>query len=134
MPAKSDSVLVKELANSSISLQKSNLELINSIESLTRNFEDYDKNLIKDTTESIQNLIQKIDNLINLFETASKHVGEVGAEDERIKMLTIKLESLLEQNKTIAKGLLMLEKYVRQKQEFEQPSLKPFDETSRKPF
>jgi len=63
---------------------------------------------------SINELVKKIDRMLNVFEEASKHVLEVG-EDKRIIELSEKLESLLDQNKTIAKGLLMLEQYVRNK-------------------
>jgi len=37
------------------------------------------------------------------------------SEDKKISELTDKLEELLEQNKTIAKGLIMLEQYVRKR-------------------
>ncbi|MBS3150635.1 hypothetical protein J4425_02430 [Candidatus Woesearchaeota archaeon] len=63
---------------------------------------------------SVNKLIEKIDRMLSVFEEASKHVMEVG-DDKRVAELTDKLEELLEQNKTIAKGLLMLERYVRQK-------------------
>ena len=63
---------------------------------------------------SMKQLITKVDRMLSVFEDASKHVMEVG-EDKKIRELTDKLSDLLEQNKTIAKGLLMLEKYVRTK-------------------
>jgi|SRR3989344_4714138 len=63
---------------------------------------------------SVKNLVEKIDRMLNVFEEASKHVMEV-SEDKRIAELTDKLEELLEQNKTIAKGLLMLDQYVRKR-------------------
>jgi len=63
---------------------------------------------------SMKQLITKVDRMLNVFEDASKHVMDVG-EDKKIMELTDKLDDLLEQNKTIAKGLLMLEKYVRTK-------------------
>lgn len=84
--------LVRTLIENNISLQKKNIELIGSMHSLAR----------------------KVENLLSIFEEASKHVMEVG-EDKRILELTEKLEKLLEQNKTIAGGLLMLERYVREK-------------------
>jgi len=92
MSSVSNTKLIHSLAENSIALQKKNMELVISIHTLTK----------------------KIDNLLNIFEEASKHVMEVG-EDKRIFELTEKLEKLLEQNKTIAGGLLMLEKYVRER-------------------
>ena len=62
----------------------------------------------------MKELITKVDRMLSVFEDAGKHVMEVG-EDKKIRELTDKLDGLLEQNKTIAKGLLMLEKYVRTK-------------------
>jgi|SRR3989344_9242988 thiamine biosynthesis lipoprotein ApbE len=63
---------------------------------------------------STKKLIEKIDSMLNVFEEASKHVMEV-SEDKKVSELTDKLEELLEQNKTIAKGLIMLEQYVRKR-------------------
>ena len=65
--------------------------------------------------ESNNQLINRIDKLVSLFEEASKHVGEVESTEEKVNALTNKLETLLNQNKTIAQGLLLLEKYVRGK-------------------
>ena len=63
---------------------------------------------------SVKHLVEKIDRMLSVFEEASKHVMEV-SEDKRIAELTDKLEELLEQNRTIAKGLLMLDQYVRKR-------------------
>jgi len=84
--------IVEKLMENSILLQKKDAELMHSV----------------------NKLVLKIDKMLNVFEEASKHVMEVG-EDRKVSELTDKLEELLEQNKTIAKGLLMLERYVRQK-------------------
>ena len=64
--------------------------------------------------EAMHSLTQRIDNLVNIFEEAAKNVANV-EEDRRIKDLVIKLEELLEQNKSLANGLLLLERYVRSK-------------------
>ena len=72
----------------------------------------------KDVNELIQStnkLVQRIDKLVSLFEEASKHVDEVESTEAKITALSTRLESLLEQNKAIAQGLLLLEKYVRGK-------------------
>jgi len=50
-----------------------------------------------------------------IFEDASKHVTDVELNDERLKNLTGRLENLLEQNKEIARGLILLEQYIRSK-------------------
>ncbi len=63
---------------------------------------------------SVKNLVERIDRMLGVFEEASKHVMEV-SEDKRVAELADKLEELLDQNKTIAKGLLMLEQYVRKR-------------------
>lgn len=73
---------------------------------------------ISDLVESTDQLIKRIDRLLSLFEEASKHVGEVESTEQKIKMLSEKLENLLEQNRSIAQGLILLEKYVRGKTGF----------------
>jgi hypothetical protein len=94
----SDKVL-HELKEHNVTLLKKNIELIEA------------------TTE----LNKRVDKLISIFEKASEKVNEVETADKGVIDLTNKLESLLEQNRVIAKGLIMLEKYVRNKQQFEQP-------------
>ncbi len=124
MAANSDHALIQQLAKNSISLQKNNVDLIHSVQDLVKKMEDnnrtmetYHKEILFSVKESVDKLTGKMDDMLNLFSEASKHISDVG-DDERIKMLTTKLESLLEQNKTIARGLLLLEKYVRGKSEF----------------
>ena len=67
---------------------------------------------------NVNNLVKRIDRMLNVFEEASKHVMEVG-DDKKIAELADKLEELLDQNKNLAKGLVMLEQYVRTKSQFE---------------
>ena len=69
--------------------------------------------------ESTHELITRVDKVFSLFEEASKHVDEVQSAETRINTLSTKLESLLEQNKAIAQGLILLEKYVRGKTRLE---------------
>lgn len=88
----SQAKIVKDLSETCLLLQKKNVELLTGMNALTK----------------------RVDKLVNVFEEASKHVMEVG-EDKKILELADKLEKLLEQNKTIAGGLLMLEKYVRER-------------------
>jgi len=93
-----DSRLVENLSKNSLELQKASLKLI----------------------ESSNALIHRIDKLVSLFEEASKHVAEV--DEHRISELTAKLETLLDQNKDLARGLLLLEKYVRGYDDINKPS------------
>ena len=80
------------LVNLNIELQKKNIELL----------------------EAMHNLTQRIDNLVNVFEEAAKNVANV-EDNSRVRDLAIKLEELLDQNKSLANGLLLLERYVRSK-------------------
>ena len=81
--------LINQLLQNNISLQKKNTELI----------------------ESINTLSKKINSMLTLFEDAAKQIksGEVE------QPLGQKLEELLEQNRKIARGLLLLERYIREK-------------------
>lgn len=88
MPKASKDDIIAQLAENNLALQEKTAELITSIKELTK----------------------KIDNMVNIFEEAAKHIKE-GTD----RPLMEKLQGLLEQNKTIAKGLILLEKYVREK-------------------
>jgi len=80
--------IITQLAENNLALQEKTAELITSIKDLTT----------------------KVDDMVKIFEEAAKHIKE-GTD----RPLMDKLQNLLEQNKTIAKGLIMLEKYVREK-------------------
>ena len=80
------------LVDLNLKLQDKNIELMNVMHALTK----------------------RMDNLISIFEEAAKNITDV-SDDTRVKQLTEKLDSLLEQNKTLANGLLTLERYVRSK-------------------
>lgn len=59
-----------------------------------------------------ENLSDNISNLLNVFELSAKdYVQKAGPEND--KELIHKLNSLLDQNKTIAKGLVLIEEKVR---------------------
>ena len=81
---------------------------------------------IVDLVSSVNNLNKRVGHLVDIFEGAAKDVKEVKGVDEQVIALANKLEMLLEQNKNIAKGLLLLEKYVRGKNEMTVP--KPLTE------
>lgn len=70
------------------------------------------------------NLLEKIDKmnshltqLITIFETAAKNFGEnpINQNSEKDKEFLNKIDALLEQNKTIAKGLTLMEEHVRER-------------------
>lgn len=88
MPKQSKDDIITQLAENNLALQEKTAELITSIKGLTK----------------------KIDDMVKIFEEAAKHIKE-GTD----RPLMEKLQGLLEQNKTIAKGLILLEKYVREK-------------------
>ncbi len=69
----------------------------------------------KELVNSVNKLVMRIDHLVELFEEASKHVAEAESAEVKIAELSQRLDALLEQNKSIAKGLILLEKYVRGK-------------------
>ncbi|MDD5331906.1 MAG: hypothetical protein PHE43_03770 [Candidatus Nanoarchaeia archaeon] len=80
--------MTKQLIDHSIKLQEKNAEMINSMNKLTN----------------------KISEMVELFEDAANHIKS-GTDEPLVR----KLEVLLEQNKNIARGLVLLEKYVRDK-------------------
>jgi len=80
--------MIKELLSMNITLQQKNTELIQAVSKLT----------------------SKITSMVSLFEQAAKDMKQ-GTDEPLLR----KLDSLLEQNKNVARGLLLLEKYVREK-------------------
>ena len=102
--------LTKVLLDNNIGLQKKSLQLIENGNALMQ----HNALLVK----KLEALTARIDKLLGVFEEASKHVMDAG-EDKRVIELADKLEELLEQNRNLTKGLLMLENYVRTKQQFE---------------
>lgn len=99
-------------------------------------------------TESIDELTKKVSRLLSLIEKASEnYIGGEGVEKGIIerksesgskvadKELVDKLEGLIKQNKMIARGLILLERFVREKtrgesakRERESEELKPLPE------
>ena len=80
--------VTKELVENNIALQHKTAELILTVSQLTK----------------------RMDNMVRIFEDAAKHI-QSGTDEPLVR----KLDSLLEQNKNIARGLILLEKYVREK-------------------
>jgi hypothetical protein len=81
--------LKSALVENELSLQKKTVELINTFNILS----------------------QRIDKFLGVFEKAASRIERGEIEEPLAK----KLEALIEQNKTIARGLLLLERYVREK-------------------
>lgn len=92
--------LVKQLLQNNVALQSKSIDLITSVNKLSINVFDLSK---------------KIDSLLKVFETAAKHVSETKTTEEQVNALAMKLDALLEQNKNVARGLLLLEQYIRGK-------------------
>lgn len=90
--------VMQELIKTNISLEKKVIELLSSVNELTK----------------------KMDQMVDLFSKAAQFIerGEVK------EPLANKLNELLEQNKKLARGLLLLEKYVKEKSSFSSPVFK----------
>jgi len=73
-----------------------------------------------DVILSIKELNKGVNSLVSLFTDATAHIKTGKYEDPLVE----KLNDLLDQNKNLAKGLLLMEDYVRKKQvpEFKHPS------------
>ena len=67
-----------------------------------------------DLVKSNNDLLKRIDKLVSLFEEASKHISSESPEDD-IRNLAMRLDSLIDQNKDLARGLVLLEEFVRNK-------------------
>lgn len=61
---------------------------------------------------SMDKLTKKVDNLIEIFKKAAEHIEKGEIKEPLARRLT----DLLEQNKKIARGLILLERYVRSKE------------------
>lgn len=60
---------------------------------------------------SMNNLTKKMENLVTIFEKAADYIEK----EEVTEPLSEKLSQLLEQNRKLAQGLIMLEKFVKEK-------------------
>lgn len=67
-----------------------------------------------DVVKSNNELLKRIDKLVSLFEEASRHITSENPEED-IRNLAMRLDSLIEQNKDLARGLVLLEEFVRNK-------------------
>ncbi|MBU2590352.1 MAG: hypothetical protein KKB39_06345 [Nanoarchaeota archaeon] len=79
---------------------------------------------LSDLILDMKDLNSNVKNMVKLFTEAGEHIKKGKYEDPLIN----KLDDLLEQNKNIAKGLLLLEKFVREKSVVHTSFPKPFGE------
>ncbi|MBI1973082.1 hypothetical protein HYS50_03685 [Candidatus Woesearchaeota archaeon] len=80
----------QELARMNIELQKITVELI----------------------DKMNNLTTRMDRMLSLFEDAARNISTT----DDAGSLKTQLQDLLDQNKTIARGLLSIERYIRERQ------------------
>ena len=79
---------------------------------------------ITDLLVSMKSLNEKVSKMVDLFTEAGEYIKKGKYEDP----LLAKLDDLLEQNKNLAKGLLLLEKYIKEKEaEKTAPLSRPFN-------
>ena len=93
--------VMQELIKTNISLEKKIVELLSSINSLTK----------------------RVDQMVDIFSKAAQSIEKGDVKEP----LANKLTELLEQNKKIARGLLLLERYVKERSSF---STQTFNEES----
>ena len=95
--------LIDELVRSNISLEKISIELL----------------------EAVSKLSTRMDRMLSLFEEAAKNIDKV--ENLQEQPLQQQLGQLLDQNKVIARGLVLIEKYIRERggQGFSASSFEP---------
>jgi DUF438 domain-containing protein len=84
--------LVEELIKNNVALQKVSLQLVDSVKQMN----------------------ERTDRLLSLFEEAAKNIEKAEVKEPLGKQL----DTLLEQNKVIARGLVLLERYIRDKTSF----------------
>jgi len=90
--------VMQELIKTNISLEKKMIELLGSMHDLTK----------------------KMDLMVDIFTKAAQHIERGDIKEP----LAAKLTELLDQNKKIARGLLLLERYVKEKSSFSSPIYK----------
>ncbi|MFH1332543.1 MAG: hypothetical protein ABIH63_04655 [archaeon] len=119
MPAKNveKKIIVKEkVPKKRVTKSSTKEEIINQL--LQSNLALQDKTV--DLLHGMKDLTKRMDNMVKLFEEAATQVKS-GTDEPLMK----KLEELLDQNKTIAKGLILLEKYVRERASATMPGFSP---------
>lgn len=90
--------VMQELIKTNISLEKKMIELLSSVNNVTK----------------------KLDQMLDVFTKAAQHIER----NDMKEPLAEKLNDLLDQNKKIARGLLLLERYVKEKSSFASSTFK----------
>jgi molecular chaperone DnaK (HSP70) len=106
-----EETLSKEIIKSSLMLQGKIVELVKT-----------NNELLKAQTNSSD----QISSMVKLFKEAGEHmVAET--EEEKLRPLLNKISELVEQNKTIMRGLILIQKYIKSTsaQEIQQRPLSP---------
>lgn len=88
------------LIENNIILQKKLIESITATNALVKN---------------THKLFEQNSEMLKIFKEASKHLNDIDVKDESLRPMFRRLDDLLEQNRTIARGLLMLERYVKER-------------------
>ena len=73
------------------------------------------------TSDSANNVIKRLDEMIEIFKTASASLKDESPINERIDEISQKLETLLDQNQKIAEGILAIADLINEKN----PEIKP---------
>lgn len=73
------------------------------------------QNSLADTLIVMNKLLKQQSEMIEIFREASKHINDIDVKDENLRPLIKRLDDLLNQNRTIARGLVLLEKYVKER-------------------
>ena len=76
-----------------------------------------------DATVAMHDLARQQGDLLNTFKEAAKHINDVEVKDENLRPLIKRLDDLLNQNRTIARGLILLEKYVKERTQPSMPQI-----------
>lgn len=110
------------MAKSKSSKSKKEDDSENYEEALLRNFVNLQK-VLTNLSIKFEELSSNISKLLQLFELSAKsfsegNLGKSGIDQEFLK----KLDSLLEQNKTISKGIMLMEDRIRNRA---QPTMRP---------
>jgi len=101
IPRTNHASLVKELVKSNIALQDKMADLVKS-----------NSELLKAQVKTSED----ISSMVGLFKEAGQHmVAET--EEEKLKPLLNRISELVEQNKTIMRGLILIQKFVKSSQQ-----------------
>tara|TARA_Y100000034_G_C6807847_1_gene362875 strand:- start:224 stop:619 length:396 start_codon:yes stop_codon:yes gene_type:complete len=101
--------LFKELINNNLTLQNKIVELVQT-----------NNELLKAQTSSSK----EISSMVQIFREAGEHlVAET--EEEKLRPLLQKISELVEQNRTIMRGLILIQKYIKSTTATDLPSQKP---------